>query len=260
MARIAFVYDDVALPGQGATASAATEADTDFPKENLVSPERKRMWRSTATPAGTINLDIDLGSAKAITGFGIHYLRSEAAAGSHPVINVQSSATSFASAATRASQTAAYWNDDAYGREVRDWVDTVAVQTHRYWRINCTSVASRFSIGKIVLGTGKDFGRLYTAGSEFQWRVPSLRARTVSQDVVDWPVGDPYKLFRYEYFGETDADRAVFELLARQQYPFGLLDSTGASNHVVLADGMLTRFSHTFNLLWTTGLEMEQMP
>ena len=261
MARIAFVYDDQALASAGASAAAVTEALTGYPKENLIGADRKRRWQTTASPAGTINLDIDLGAVPTVPigGFGILYLLSDAAAGAHPLIDERSGtngdySTGFAS---RATQTAAYWND------TRDWCDTFAsdaTYTDRYWRIACTSVGSSFSIGKIMLGSGKDFGKLYAAGSEFAWQVPTLRARTAAQEPVDWRAGEPRKQFAWNYRAQSDADRDIFQRLAQQRYPFAVLDSTGESNHVVLADGFSTPFGHVFDPLWNVGLTMEQMP
>lgn len=252
--KIVFVYDDYALASLGASVSAMTSEDTTFPRANLVQPDRKVRARTTASPAGTIDMDIDLGQARSVTGFGVHYLVSEAAAGAHPVMDLQSSATSFASAASRITQTAAYWNT------TKDWVDEIASQNHRYWRLHCTSVSARFSLGKVVLGIGANFNRFFSAG-QFRVVSPNTRQEAADHSPVDMPQGSPYRVYDYRYFAETDPEVAIFERIAQQTVPWALLDSRGNSNHVLHANpGDGTPFEAVFDPMWNVQIVARQMP
>lgn len=254
-----YVYDDVAVYSAGASCSAMTSEDTtNAPRSNIVLPTRYRQARTTVSPAGTVDFDIDLGSAKAISGFGIHYLTSEAAAGSHPTVDVMSSASSFASAASRvaAPQTAAFWNTS------RDWVNTfpaAATFTHRYWRIRCASVTARFGIGHVMLGTGIDLSYLFKSG-EFEWEEPSEEVLDIDEHPIDMPFGEARRHYRFTYLLKQATDLPVIERLAQQRLPFGIVDPSGRSTHVRLTAPKKNSFPFVFGDVWNGQIALSQLP
>lgn len=254
MARIVYVYGDKATAAQGATVSAASEADASFPKENAITSERGRVWKSTSNGT-TTTLDILLSaSAFPITGFGIMNL---VGTGTPPAVDIRSGA-SFAGATSRATQISGFWTSTS-----KDWVDTFAAfasYTDRYWRISFSGHSAPFYVGKVILGTGKDFQKLYSKGSGFDVVPAENETRNVDREPVVMPFGAPRRMFRYNHNTNTDADRLVFETIASEPSSlFGLLDSTGKCNHVRLGPNGV-KFLHAFDGNWDTQVEMEQIP
>lgn len=252
-ARVVYVYDDVALTSAGAVASAMSSEDASFPKNNVVQPDRGRVARTLAGPGSPVTIDVDLGVAKPISGFGIMNFVSEAAVGGRPAVEVKSGA-SFGGATTRYTIAGGTWDTAA---DAVDVFAAAATFTDRYWRIS-VATTTRFYVGKIILGTGIDFGVLYSGG-EFDVHTPTTRLYGIRQSPIDIRNGDPARAYSYQYRASDPTVRAALERLARQVVPFGIVDSLGNSAHVVLADPRRTRFRHVFGDIWDAEIAMEQL-
>jgi hypothetical protein len=263
MARVLYVYDDKALGSLGASISGSPSANASFPAINVLSPDRKVVWRTAATP-GVVNLDIDLGAAFSdvpvvIGGWGVHYLRTEAPLGSGPNVTVYSSSTDFSSLSLQGTlDGTSYWHSS------RDWVDSASspLTNQRYWRVRFDGGGWPFSVGKVVLGVTADFGMFYSPGSGYEVMVPGNVARTMDHDPVILRQGEARKVFHLIY-NHVTTERLVLDEIARQTVPLSLLDSDGKSYHVVVERGT-TKFQHVFGAssgLWSVPeLVLEQMP
>lgn len=249
-ARVLYVVDDIATTLAGASL-AVTSEDAAFPKNNVLSCDRRRRWRTLASPPSTVNVDIDLGQVRTCSGFGVMWLQSDAAAGSRPAVAIQSG-SDFTSQATRATIAAGVWDTAV------DAVGDFAAQVARYWRIQFTGVTARFAVGKIILGTAIDFGVLYAQGEH----TPQLN-RTTLRDTfghrMDVLTGDPLRLYSYGYRTSSDAEYSNLEKIAFQSQPFGLVDSKGNSAHVVIAANGNPPFKHVFGASWDCTVTMEQL-
>jgi hypothetical protein len=268
--RVVYVFDDVALASKGATIIGTPSADANFPASNVLNPDRKVRYRTAANPGSQVDLDVDLGAgydaAQVIGGVGVHYMLTEQAAPAGPDVTVYSSGSGFGSMTQRATVTgSSYWAYvDPLGVRVRDWLDTfTGVTAQRYWRFRFAPSSTRFSVGKVLVGTAADFGFLYSPGSDFSWEPAGDEVRTMDRDPVDVVMGEARKHYAYTYDEITDTERAVLEKIARQARPFGLIDTLGTSNHVRIPRRQRTAFSHVFSDspgLWSAKLELEQLP
>jgi hypothetical protein len=252
-ARVVFVYDDVALTSAGAVASAMSSEDSSFPKNNVILPDRKRVSRTLAGPSSPVTIDIDLGVAKPISGFGVMNFVSEAAVGARPAIEVKSGA-SFAGATTRFTIPGATWDTQS---DLVDVFASAATFTDRFWRLSIATT-TRFTIGKFIAGTGKEMFALYNNGG-FDTNTPKTRLRGVFQEPIDVLAGNTVRTYAYGYLTLDATEYGILERVARQVAPFGIVDSKGNSAHVILADGSGSSFKHVFGEQWTVDLHMEQL-
>jgi hypothetical protein len=238
--NIAFVYDDRAIDTRGATCVTSTE-NSDFPGRNLIDPNRRIVWKPTA---GGSTATITLPSSMTIQGFGVHNVTGNPGT------------VTLAGTGPGTVHSAAWVSGDE--DLVKAFYSGSAITGYAASVWTFTFSGSGFSIGKLSLGIAADFGHIYSAGSEYGIERPGVRVKTFSQVPVDMPWALPHRTFNYKWRASSDADRAIFDAIARQEYPFGLLDPTGASNHVVLSEDGVT-FGHVFMNNWDIEIKMEQL-
>ena len=137
-----------------ATLTASSE-DSDFPASNLQHPFRTKVWRTSGATAGTANLVIDHGSAKAVTAIILANYNWTEAPGTFDLEFHTSDSWGAPSATVDLTSVFAATPDSFGNRNVI--LSTFASKSYRYNRLNIVyspgAVPTDWDLGRIFLGT-----------------------------------------------------------------------------------------------------------
>jgi hypothetical protein len=233
--------------------------------ENAIYADRGTFWKTSSTPAGTIDFDIDLGAALAsgATCAGLCGYRP-VGAGTFATCVVKSSTTVTypRTWTTRGTITPPTWVDGA--ANMRDMVVTFAAVTDRFWRWEFTTVTGTgFSMGQMLLGTMTDLGMYYAANSEDSPVRYRSRARTIAGHPVIRDLGDEGSsivlLFPTLHQVNDAAGLTALLALADKRGSFFYISPDDRLREVVLSQDKVTR-TRVFNNVDGLQVELEQVP
>lgn len=188
----------------------AVSAATSMPASNLNKMQPSDVWRSTSLTSQYI--EVDLGSAKAVTVVALMF-------------------TNLTSAATwqvQAGSTTAYSNYDSTA--VTAWagatqnVDrphafldlTAASQTYRYWKITLTDAANPagyFEAGRVILSNAFQGTRNYSFGAGRGYKDMTVtKDAFAGQMIVEEKAKRPILSFEANFLTATEAEATILEL------------------------------------------------
>ena len=182
MTKIMFLYNNLL---DSATLTASSEA-SGFPASNLKNPFRSKVWRTAGATAGTANLVINHGSAKAVTVVALIGYNWTSAPGT---LTFEANATdswgapSFSQALTFAANPTANGNPGII-------VKTFASQSYQYNRLNVIyspgTTPTDWDLGRIFVGTYFQPTKSFSRSHQGSIVDPSYISRTIGgQDHID---------------------------------------------------------------------------
>lgn len=173
--RILFLYNNLL---DIATLTASSEA-TGFPASNLKNPFRSKVWTTAGATAGTANLVINHGSAKAVTCVALIGYNWTSAPGT---LNFEANATdawgapSFSQALTYAANPTANGNPGII-------IKIFASQSYQYNRLNVVyspaATPTNWSLGRIFVGTYFEPAKNYRRRHAVSIIDPSIISETI---------------------------------------------------------------------------------
>lgn len=199
----------------GTGGAPARDEAAPYVMERFLHRDRFAFWRTSAAPTSPLSYDLDLGSAKTITGVGLHGFRAALPAAA-TTVNVQS-ATSYPPGA---------WTQRAaltLTAGPRDVGAVIAAVSARYWRFEIQNT-SQFQIGKPLLGPVIDLGAAHAPGADasphrFRNEQPFLGGGTLIEDL-----GDMGRTMSIPLPQATEARRVILEALADLPGTFAYFD------------------------------------
>lgn len=175
-----FLYNNLL---DSATLTASSEADG-FPAANLKNPLRAKYWKTAGATAGTAQLVIDHGSAKAVDAIALTgYPDWLAAPGT---LQVEFNAAD-AWGAPSATETLTWLAPTTPGGNKGVIIKKLAAAlTYRYNRLSVVNAPGDWNLGRLFIGTYFEPARTYGWGYGEQVVDPSLAAQSVGgQTFVD---------------------------------------------------------------------------
>ena len=197
------IFDDAAL-------TESSEADG-FPAENIQNPFRTKVWRTEGLVAGTANLVIDHGAAKAVNAIAItgHNWSSAPA-----TLDVEFNTIDnwVAPAATESLTWADYETANGNLATIIKKLDTT--RTYRYNRLNVVYAPGDFDIGKIFLGEYFEPTIEQTIGIMQDFEDKSRIMSTIGgQDHVDEI--EMYRTIKFKMIARTQVQWELFQKMLR---------------------------------------------
>lgn len=183
-----FLYNNLV---DSATLTASSEA-TGFPANNLKNPFRTKYWKTAGGTAGTAQLVIDHGSAKAVNSIAMTgYPDWLAAPGT---LQIEFNATD-AWGGPSATETLTWVAPTTPGGNKGTIIKKMAAtQTYRYNRLSVVNAPGDWNLGRLFLGTYFEPATTYSWGYSEEVADPSLLSSTIGgQDHAD-------ELERYRVF------------------------------------------------------------
>jgi hypothetical protein len=210
MANIQFFYNNLF---DSATLTASSE-DSDFPASNLQHAFRTKVWRTAGATAGTANLVIDHGSAKAVTAIILTNYNWASAPGTFDLEFNATDAWGAPSATVDLTSVFAVTPDTYGNRNVI--LSTFASKSYRYNRLNIVyspgATPTDWDLGRIFIGTYFEPTNDYRYQHSEKIIDPSYISQSVGgQDHVDEI--SKYRTKDVFFVGETYAQWQSFQLL-----------------------------------------------
>lgn len=179
MSSLLFLYDNLL---DSATLTASSEA-TGLTAENLKNPFRSKVWRTAGATAGTAQLVIDHGTAKAVNAIALTGYNWLSAPGT---LQIEfNSADSWASPA--ATETLTWVSGTTPGGNKGTIIKLLsATQTYRYNRLSVVYAPGDWDLGRLFVGQAFEPTRTYGWGYGESVVDPSLISSSIGgQDHAD---------------------------------------------------------------------------
>lgn len=192
--------------GSGGGAPARDET-TPYTMENALNADRLTPWLSAASPAATLNFDIDLGSSKSISGAALLGFRPKGASAVGNA-NIQSGSGTYPGSMSWTTRVPTNFSSNQ--RDVGSYFNAVSA---RYWRV-ALSCTGQFSLGRIVLGVAVDLGFASGPGAvetRFQNRIEQPLPNGV---ILTYGTGDPGAELTVPVETAGQADKDTFDAIA----------------------------------------------
>lgn len=200
--------------GTGGGAPALDETSP-YTMARALHRDRLSFWQSSSAPASPLYVDLDLGSAKSVSGVGVHGFRAALPAAATTVTVY--SATAYGPGPWTSRGTFSLTSGP------RDIGTTFGAVSARYWRFEIQNT-SQFQIGKFLLGTLIDLGAAHAPGADaspyrFRNEQPMIGGATLIEDL-----GDLGRSMSIPIPQATESRRTVLEALADSTGTFAYFD------------------------------------
>lgn len=205
MSTLLFLYNNL-LDSATLTASSAA---TGFPANNLKNPFRTKYWKTAGATAGTAQLVIDHGTAKAVTAIALTgYPDWTAAPGT---LDIQFNDTdSWGSPADHEHIT--WVSPTTPGGNKGTIILTFASKSYRFNRLSVVNAPGDWNLGRLFIGTYFEPARTYGWGYEEEIVDPSLISQTIGgQDHADEI--ERYRVIRCSGIIETQAQWVLYQAM-----------------------------------------------
>ena len=221
MANTRFAYTNML---EAATILNAPSADAAYPAANSKNGERYIPWRSGAGPPSPVDIEFDLGSAKAVEVAALFNISTQISS-----IAVESATSGAGPWTNRATITPAGAADKGA---------VFAAQTFRYWRFRLTN-SGQFTVGELwISAVDADAGVIFSAGTVKSISKNRSRERNPSGVQHSFYNGRVLHAWDFLYSRATDAMRAIVETVVSQQKSVVLIDDASAVYQVEADDGL----------------------
>lgn len=219
--KILFLYNNL-LDSATLTASSAA---TGFPASNLQNPFRTKVWRTAGATAGTANLVIDHGSAKAVTCVALTGYSWASAPGT---FNFEANATDAWGAPSFTQAITWYASPSGNGNKTTI-IKTFASQSYRYNRLNVVyspgAVPTDWDLGRLFVGTYFAPTANYIPIWTLDFIDPSITSQTIGgQDHIDEI--EKYRSLGFSFLVRTQAQWELFQ---------AMINSVGISKDLFIA-------------------------
>ncbi|PKN20879.1 MAG: hypothetical protein CVU71_03620 [Deltaproteobacteria bacterium HGW-Deltaproteobacteria-6] len=200
-----FLYNNL-LDSATLTASSAA---TGFPANNLKNPHRTKTWKTAGATAGTAQLVIDHGTAKAVNAIALTGYDWAAAPGT---LQVEFNATdSWGSPSV--TETLTWVSGTTPGGNKGTIIKKLAAdRTYRYNRLSVVNAPGDWNLGRLFVGQYFEPARTYGWGYQESVIDPSLIAQTIGgQDHADEI--EKYRIFSCSGVIATQAQWVLYQAM-----------------------------------------------
>ena len=204
MSNSLFLYDNLI---DLATLTASSAA-TGFPGNNVKNPFRTKVWRTAGATAGTANLVINHGSAKAVTCVALVGYNWASAPGT---FNLEFNATD-AWGAPSATESLTWAANPTANGNFGVIIKTFASKSYQYNRLNVVYAPGDWNLGRIFIGTYFEPTYGYSPGWTSEYVDESVGQRTIGgQEHFDEI--DQYREFGISFKIDSQAQWELFQTM-----------------------------------------------
>lgn len=188
----------------------ASSAATGFPANNLKNPFRSKYWKTAGATAGTAQLVIDHGTAKAVNAIALTGYPDWAAAPGTLVMQFNDT-DSWGSPS--ASETLTWVSGTTPGGNKGTIIKKLSVsRTYRYNRLSVVNAPGDWNLGRLFVGSYFEPTRDYGWGYEEEIVDPSMISRTIGgQDHADEI--EKYRIVRVNGIILTQAQWVLYQAM-----------------------------------------------
>lgn len=205
MSTLIFFYNNLI---DSATLTASSEA-TGFPASNLKNPFRTKYWKTAGATAGTAQLVINHGSAKAVTACALTGYPDWAAAPG--TLNLEFDDHD-AWGAPDHTEALTWVSNTTPGGNKGTIIKTFASKSHQYNRLSVVNAPGDWNLGRLFVGEYFEPTRDYSWGYEEEVVDPSLISRTIGgQDHADEI--ERYRVIRVRGIIESQAQWVLYQAM-----------------------------------------------
>jgi hypothetical protein len=240
----------------GTGGAPALEQASPYVMTNAGNSDRYSLWKTSAAPPATTQIDFDLGGNKTIAAVGLLGIRLAAGTTFGNIkVYTASSAAGYPGGLTLQATLAV----SVVAPAARDYGAVIASVSHRYVRFEFNTTTGPFSVGRCWAGAPTDLGAVHGPGGIYAPFRNRLETPMPSGAVVLADLGDPGADFTLPWPTVQSALRTTLLTLQGAAGSFLLVDTDG-NFFEVFAKGGRVQTQRDFSTLFSANIELSRMP